>query len=285
MSFIYAEKVKYQDNFGKDFETVQIFSDTKTMLINPKIHWSAEQRKNIEKYGFIKSMILTPKCCLSFAGNDVAYAHNLLEKIYKMGSLSESQLVDMANDIHLNAPKNAVEFLICYIDDYDKIHIVSIKDGRKSADDISSAWLGSYDAFNKMQKIRIEANNHNVTLADSERLFNEVVSSGSDDTVGGFVVTVRYMVNEKRFVYPAKCEFHIERPIILAPLETMDIIPKAEEGTYTVLYDDSAKDVVITIPECNHRIIYTQRRLSPEDSKDPKTKYFMLPIVIKIDTH
>lgn len=78
MSFVYAEKIKYTLE-DKQIQGIKIYSDTKVSIEGAvKTNWSEQQRKAIEKYGMCKSIIIDPKCCISFAGNNIF----LLQKLF-----------------------------------------------------------------------------------------------------------------------------------------------------------------------------------------------------------
>ena len=82
MSVVYAEKNAI-DKEDAEY-SVSIFSDTKTTLTGAVLaNWSERQRKSIEEYGFLKSIIIGPTCCVSFAGNDTSYAQKLLKWVFE----------------------------------------------------------------------------------------------------------------------------------------------------------------------------------------------------------
>lgn len=71
MSFVYAEKIKNTIE-DEQIQGIKIYSDTKVSIEGAvKTNWSEQQRKAIEKYGMCKSIIIDPKCCISFAGNNI----------------------------------------------------------------------------------------------------------------------------------------------------------------------------------------------------------------------
>ena len=280
MSFIYAEKNVEILHNGEQYETTQIFSDTKTELIGAvKANWSEAQAQNIAKYGFIKSMIIAPKCCISFVGNDVANAHKLLGKAYETKVFSEQQLIDWAFSIHKSAKEDDIDFLICYADDNDETHIVCIKEGQISYG-CQSAWIGSRKTFEKMQELRIMD-----STKSSSTLFDMAISSDVDDTVGIFSVHVIFGVEEKRFLYPYRFVSVIGRTQTVKPFQSLDLYGTASEGSLTVEYRESYEDVIIDFHQNDFTIAYTQKyRLSNKDLNNEHTKYFMLPIRIKTST-
>lgn len=124
MSFIYAKKYHEEIN-GEFFCRTNIFSDTKISLEGTSnCNWGTKTRKVLEKYGLIKSIIISPKCCISFAGNNIAHAHTLLSKLYDMEYFEEDKLVQTALDIHRKAPKGEIEFIICLADEKNSTEII-----------------------------------------------------------------------------------------------------------------------------------------------------------------
>ena len=100
MSFVYAVKdsIKISDvNYYK----IDVFSDTKiTFGKYGNIIWDKEKFKLIEKYGLIKCMIVSEKCCVSFAGNDIFRANELLTSIYKDRNVDPQGIIKKAYAIH-----------------------------------------------------------------------------------------------------------------------------------------------------------------------------------------
>lgn len=118
MSFIFAEKSK---------SLTAIYSDTKvTFDERSKLNWGEKTRNAMGVYGIIKSIIVRDNCCVSFAGNDVRFVHELLQEVADLGEFSEDQLLDCAWKIHKSAPPDDIEFIICTADDNDETHITCI---------------------------------------------------------------------------------------------------------------------------------------------------------------
>ncbi|MBQ8920944.1 MAG: hypothetical protein IJ060_02135 [Oscillospiraceae bacterium] len=128
MSFVYAEKIFM--NQEKTAQKVNIFSETKTTLIGAVNEiWSEKEITVIRKYGFIKSVIIGPTCCISFAGNNTIYAQKLLKWIFDKSIVSDEELLAEAFRLHKNAPKDDIEFIICSADSGQPI-ISCIKNGK-----------------------------------------------------------------------------------------------------------------------------------------------------------
>lgn len=156
MSFIYAEKYTITNEEGQ-LDQLSIYSDTKVMLNGAiRANWSKKQKENIEKYGLIKSIIVSPKCCISFAGNNISHANKLLSMIYSQRSFHLDELLKWAYDIHKHAKTDDIEFLVCFADGDDETEIISIKNN-EIIRDCKSAWIGSKATFNKMQELKLSS--------------------------------------------------------------------------------------------------------------------------------
>ena len=69
MSFVYAEKRKYKYE-EDEWETIKVMCDTRISfndVIGACI--SKEQLDPLKKYGAVKSTIVAPEFCISYAGN------------------------------------------------------------------------------------------------------------------------------------------------------------------------------------------------------------------------
>lgn len=281
MSFVYAKKYNEEIN-GEIFCRTNIFSDTKISLEGTSnCNWGAKTRKVLEKYGLIKSIIISPKCCISFAGNNIAHVHTLLSKLYDMEYFEEDKLVQTALDIHRKAPKGEIEFIICLADEKNSTEIICVKEGNLYRD-CSSAWIGSYDAFYYLRKYQ----ENSATQSESAySAFNYAIRSCKDDSVGGFDVIVMFDNNLCEFVYPERLLATYEREQKVKSGALVKIEGTAEEGAYTAHYCESNEDVIITIEQANITLYYTKKyRLQNEDVDNKYTKHFLLPIVIESDT-
>lgn len=109
MSFVFAEKYKAS---WSETERLDIHCDTR--IVKESIsgaHFSAKQRSFIEQYGIVKSTIIAPEICISFAGNDILYATKLFRKLYDRQSFSRQDVVSLAYEIHQSAPNDAIDSL------------------------------------------------------------------------------------------------------------------------------------------------------------------------------
>lgn len=277
MSFVYAEKSQFMYN-DEVINTTRIYSDTKTTLIGAyKSNWSPKTISAINKYGFIKCINIYPKFSVSFAGNNTALAHKLLEWIYSKQKCTEREVIDKAFELHSSADKNDIEFILCYADDNNQTHIVCIKEGELYMDQ-SSAWIGSYNAFRKMQELR--------KLSDTSiDLFQKAVEECEDDSVGGFIICNSYFEREQKFLFPERFEAYIERTQTVQPGNNIILSGNAETGDCTIHFHESPNDVIIDFYQNNITIMYTNRyRYDQSDVDNTNTNHFLLPIVVETNT-
>lgn len=281
MSFVYAEKNAI-DKEDAEY-SVSIFSDTKTTLTGAVFaNWSERQRKSIEEYGFLKSIIIGPTCCVSFAGNDTSYAQKLLKWIFEKRFVSDEEMLEKALQLHLAANPDDIEFIICS-SDTGKPCIYCIKNGQ-IFNDVSSAWIGSQVAFDKMQKLRLTKDESNGDKKyTSLELFKRTVYECGDDSVGGFVIKCEY--NGEEFIYPWRYETSVSRPQIVQPGECVQLFDTAENGGYAVNFRESKRDVIIDFEQIDISIVYSSSLRYEEDIDNPYTKHLMLPFKICTSTN
>lgn len=286
MSFVYVAKVPC-DDFGQQCDNVQIFSET---MIKPQdtngFQWGKRTLELVKRYGLVKSMILSPKCCFSFAGNDIQYANVFLDRLYKKQNCSDDELIELAFSVHTEAGSDAIEFIICTADDKDCLTITCIKDGAVQ-ENCSVAWLGDKNVFDQLQRLRLSGEKNNVTDAFKLAIENSQRPEKEDGrfSVGGFIVHVTYRFSEHRFVYPLRFESHYERDQIVGLGKAIQFFAPAEDGGYTATFRESPKEVVIDLEQPNLSIAYTDRYRYPEaNSINTSTNHLMLPLLIKTDS-
>lgn len=140
MSFVYAQKIK---------NTLAILADTKITFVEDDLRlFSEKSKKAICQFGMIKNIIISRNFCVSFAGNNIILANNLLSRI---NHISLSELLNMALETNRLDPKNGVEFIICYADDKEQ-HIFQVTDGE--CKDVPLAWIGHCYAFECFRGVR-----------------------------------------------------------------------------------------------------------------------------------
>lgn len=179
MSFIFAEKVTKLDKQCE--ETIRVFCDTKVSTESTiGAGASRKLQEQMQKYGIIKSTIICPEFCISYAGNNAFLASKLFYKLYEMKEFFREDVLREAYDVHITAKEPSdIEFIICSIEE-GLLHIDCIKDNKLSKD-VPSAWLGSFEAFNSFQGYRLKS--RQPIQNNSSQAFREVVSGCGDDTV------------------------------------------------------------------------------------------------------
>lgn len=248
MSFVYAEKDKY---------CTKIYSDTKvTFDEQSKLNWGENTRNAMGAYGIIKSIIVRDNCCISFAGNDIRLVHKLLQEIIDLDEFSEDQLLDCALKIHLSAPLDDIEFIICTADDNNETHLTCIKEGKLTRNCIN-AWIGSGIAFSKMQELRtLELNEGK--QPDTGVLFDRVLLECNDESVGIFEILTIFSSIEHSFFYTEKLQMILCREQIVLPGEAVKFHGSAEDGAYTIYQYWSNEEVRLDIAQADLSIWFTR---------------------------
>ena len=268
MSFIYAER---------NNDHTLICSDTRITL-DPlsRLRWGEQTYNAICAYGVIKSIIVCNECCISFAGNNIMLAHDLLEKITGVGEVSEEQLLEYALNIHVSAKPDDIEFIICTVDENRKTHIACIKNGEISIEN-QNAWIGSSKAFRKMQELRVQKTKKAKGIGlGTSGLFGRAMTECGDDTVGGFQIDTIYSPSENSFFYTEKLTMITGRDQLLQPGESIKFDGDAAEGAYTAYQHWSNEEVRIDLMQGDFSVLYTKKYRLEE--LDEQTKFFLLPI-------
>lgn len=278
MSFVYAEKAVTEDNFFK-VNTTHIFSDTKTQLIGAYLsNWSKPAREMIEKYGFTKCINVFPKISVSFAGNNTIFAHHLLNWMCNQSCVSAEEAINKAYEIHMSTDKDDIEFIICYADENDETHIACIKE-RQIQWDLSSAWIGSYDAFRKLQELR-NLDSTSVTSCTSTKQFKQAIEECGDDSVGGFVIYDMYDNISHSFIFPERLDASADRTQLVPPNGAIQFSRSAAVGDCTMHFLESRNDVIIEFSQIDTQIWFTDKyRYTKEDWENTNTNHFLLPCI------
>lgn len=286
MSFIFAELVKNDETNEK--ESILICSDTKATLEGTSnLNWSKQTRNAIQKYGIIKSNIISHDCCISFAGNNTTYAQKLFSQLAEWKCFEFEQAEEYAYKLHIEClDKTDIEFIISYIEDGIP-HITCIKDGQIYRNCVN-AWIGSQFAFEKMQEIRMNTikGNENVSHYASSQYFRRAIHECGDSSVGGFCVMVRFFKSDNSFLYVESFQSAVSRPQYVPEGREIRFWDPASAGGYTEHIYPSTSEVRIDIDQCDLTLLYTGRyRLSQYDVDNIYTRYFLLPIPIRTSTN
>ena len=280
MSFVYAEKSKYIIG-DEQVQGIKIYSDTKVSIAGAvKTNWSEEQRKAIEKYGMCKSIIIDPKCCISFAGNNIFLLQKLFDQLVEWGKFEIDQLIEYAYKTHLSEHKDNIEFIICYVDDNDEKRIACIKE-KQLYIECQNAWIGSIQTFRKMQELRMQSAD---SFDSSYYLFKRAVSSSIDDSVGGIIVEVSCGIKNE-FFFTGKLISVVEREQKYLPGDVISVIGTAEEGSCTMYFYETQTEVRIDFLQIDFSLLYTSfYRVGSNNFNNENIRYFMIPIPIRTST-
>lgn len=279
MSFIYAEKIKYHFE-DEQLDLLSIYSDTKVKLTGAvKSNWSTKQQKYVEAYGIIKSVIVSPNCCVSFAGNNIMYANDLFSFLMERGTFTLDDVVSKAYEIHHNAGKDDIEFLVCFGDGKEGTEIISIKNDTVNRD-CPFAWIGSTDTFYEMQRLRTTSQqNYN----SSEHFYREAANSSVDDSVGGFVICTTYSSIRECFIYNEHNTMTYEKIQVVESETMLRFSGDLEDGPFQMHVLETTEEVRVRFELIEREILYSSKyRLDPLDSDNQITKYLWLPIVIDL---
>lgn len=270
MSFIYAEKTR--DN-KDDLDPITIFGDTKIGFDNYSgATYSAEEIKTIAKYGMIKSTIICPEICVSFAGNNISYARDLFRILKEKRFFSPNDVVEIAFGIHERAKSDSdIEFIIASAEG--NFRLDCIKSG-KVFRDCQSAWIGSYEGFRELQKNRVQLGFLTPVA------FRNVVEGCGDDTVGGFPIIVRYNQHKESFEYQETMAFLSSKKQDIKPERTIKFFTEAKDGgfSYSVV-SPSIDCVLFSIDQMDQTILFSRtHRYDHSDFKE--LEGLMLPMEI-----
>ena len=279
MSFVYARKYEYEIE-GEVRSGFALYCDTKILLEGAiKANWDAKRVELLDKYGIVKSSITCPKCCISYAGNNLRYAYELIRWLDNNGPCEQDSLLDAAFQIHRNASDpDEIEFIISAADENDEIDISVIKEGELKRG-LESAWIGSYETFREMQRIALEAAENGRTDWSVRTCFQGAVESNVDDTVGGFVIGVGY--HDGEFVYEESLYSNVERKVSVSAGESIPLYNSAEKGGYTIVTTSYEGEPLLEFPQIGKAVLYTTKyRFAGKESETEELRYFLLPFVV-----
>lgn len=290
MSFVYAQKIK---------NSVAILADTKITFdqVDAKTLFSQKSVRNIRQFGMIKNIIVSRNFCISYAGNNIILANNLLNRI---NHISLFELLNMALEINRLDPNNRAEFIICYADNKEQ-HIFQVKDGE--CKDVPLAWIGNSDAFRYFRGVRtgafsptVKSNNPygvEISFGTSPKseiekeyqlvfdAFHKTVFDCGADDVGGFVIPVLYDAERNQFIYKGYIKSYSvmqQSPLGLS----LQMHQGPETSAYSILLYESPTIVGVYIPQNHWGIIYNHHREEDSDYAINQTKAFLIPAITRI---
>ncbi len=272
MTFVYAEIID---------DLLWVHSDTKIKLDDHYPNtYSPEQSQLIRKYGIVKTTLICPELSISFAGNNIFLASELFRKLCEKRRFETSDVIKMAMDIHMSSKPDDIEFIIASCED-GKLSLHCIKN-RELDSGCLIAWIGSPSAHNEFQKIRNERNEGRASDRTHSAFLN-VVNGCSDDTVGGFAISVGYDKSQNCMKYSEVATFQSSKPQTVQPGEIVQFHLSASDGGFTIRQIPiSCDELLIAIDQIEPCILYTRsRRCNKEDLENERLFFLMLPMLIR----
>lgn len=271
MSFIYAINDK----------VFNIMSDTKVSINDNLMRlWKdMDSKRIVEQIGMIKTIIVSDSIVIAYAGNTFE-GFALLLRRYKGKNIDLEELIQELYNVHIESSED-IEFLVGYYKGKDEKELISIKNGT-TIRGCKRAWLGSFDAYKEFA--RLEKNipeetykNIFVTSFDSQgkaykeplgekiayvhqmnRVFNIVVESGIDSTVGGTVVRVSAMEEDSRWEYMGgiiAVSGYVPQKVEAG--ENVSFFRGSQDGSYCCNIYQSSRNYCMYIYEDDLGIIFT----------------------------
>jgi hypothetical protein len=259
----------------KEGNQIAIVSDTKLTYPNHEV----KGQKDNPTEGIIKTIILSPDLCISFAG-EIDHAENALKEIDN--NCNHNDVIAILYKHH-KISNQETEFLVCSGKPSPIIH--KIKDNESK--EVHSSWLGDKNTFNSFQEsmmgtrkakknektnqtkskaaIVITEMNLSFEVDMQVKLFSqmssamdEVIEDSNIDSVGGFKVTV---------VYKEKFDFVKYGKLYRGNVELFGIGSHvighglAKEGAYSINFIGASNDfktVALHVRQGNFGLIYTR---------------------------
>lgn len=157
-------------------EKIKFISDSKVTDQN-------SVRNNVLS-GNLKSWILTPSLCVSFAGNTF-YAEKFLSDYYDKKIKTVQDLLLYLLKLN-NESNDETDFCVgTLFNNAPKLYKIS---GRRIEDNLKTIWIGDRIAFNKYQETYHETESDN-PFDKMEKAFSVVVNDGTIDTVSDFQIS------------------------------------------------------------------------------------------------
>jgi len=271
MSFVYAEIIK---------KSLHIYSDTKMSFNNNSgASFSKEQMALSDKYGIVKTTIICPEICISYAGNNLFLASELFMKLYEKRTVSVQDALDSAMEIHLSADKDDIEFIIASCEN-DVLSLHCIKE-RELQSNCNIAWIGSNLAHCQFQELRLSGNNKNASDRTSAA-FAEVVLCCKDESVGGIMTDVIYNKSKNSFQYAERWGFYSSKPQAINAGNDIKWLLDAKDGGFSYhQIPISCEEVIMAIDQMTPQILYSRKhRCTQKDAQNTQLFSLMLPMLI-----
>lgn len=195
--------------------------------------------------GVIKSIILSPKVCISYAGN-LAYADKALKQVFRKDIVNDVDaltaiLLDINKESIADNPdnnSNQTDFIIT--SSVTEPQLIKISEGNINKNS-KNAWIGDYRGFECYQRSfhqKIENNKAPSTdelfMAQSNA-FKEVIDESSIESIGHFQISISNNNKLNEFRYLLKSIIHSQNQTVNIPAKdawVMMPMGNAEEGSY-----------------------------------------------------
>lgn len=215
---------------------IYVHSDTRvTQLFNGEF-----LRKEPPLSGILKSIIITPEICISFAGN-IDHAHSALEKIFSDQIFDLSHLKILLLCVHVEENEE-IDFSIATT--LGGGQLIQIKDG-EIKENLQVVWLGEKSAFESYQGRYLDGLKglENLGADELSKLTNDAFEQTlhsevtQTQSVGDYHISIRTKDDELRYQMKFKIDIGPQEIKIEKPGEWTDIpLGNAENGSYGESY-------------------------------------------------
>ncbi|MCK5311852.1 MAG: hypothetical protein KAJ62_07075 [Desulfobacteraceae bacterium] len=162
--------------------------------------------------GLLKTLILHPFICVSFAGN-VHFAELALKKFFDQRIGDINILLSMLREINLESD-NSTDFIVATI--LGRVpRLFKVSDGTVTKD-IEHAWIGDHEGFEIYQK-ETHSIDDDIPLKDKmQKAFRSVIDNSDLTTIGDFHIStsLNHKINPGHpvFLHDLKIEIDITEP-------------------------------------------------------------------------
>jgi len=162
--------------------------------------------------GLLKTLILHPFVCISFAGK-VYFAEIALKKYFDQSINDVNVLLEMLRDVNIES-ENTTDFIVATINGRIP-RLFKVSDGLVTSD-IENAWIGDHEGFELYQK-EFHTLDGDIPLKEKiHKAFRVVVDSPDIKTIGDFHMStsLNYEINPGHpvFLHELKIEMEITEP-------------------------------------------------------------------------
>ena len=264
MSFVYAFK---SNNSIYMIGDTKVIIDDKYGVVNFR-----SKRECVEKYGILKTVILSDSIALGFASNNLRDVDEALRSICN-NALSLKNIIKILTDYSRKC-NGASEFILTYSNEY----IYSIKNG--FAEERENCYVGSYECFRALQWQR---NNRPISPDIIFPLIRTMIRSNIDPKVGGFCTELKYNNDEQKFEYIEKISSTTTITKTIPSGGTLPLTGSAEDGGFTYATfpfrnEDAFQYLALHMYQLNKTYVYVPLLNMPPC--DCELKYLFIPFDI-----